>query len=202
MEMTWWRCNCHIGELKQRHFWATHVNRKWGLFHFKAPWRSQICISKCLNYYRDDLSKNLHVNRKWSLFHFKAPWRSQICISKCLNYYRDDLSKNLHVNRKWSLFHFKAPWRSQICIAKCRNYYRDDLTKNLGKNTVQKWKKDDFRLTFVAQKRPCLSQNGCTVDSVPVSRTCGFASERSYNRFEAFPYLNHLLDSKQISQHF
>ena len=55
--MTWWRCNCHIGELKQRHFWATHVNRKWGLFHFKAPWRSQICISKCCNYYRDDLSK-------------------------------------------------------------------------------------------------------------------------------------------------
>ena len=167
--MTWWRCICHIGELKQRHFWATHVNRKLGLFHFKAPWRSQICISKCLNYYRDDLSKNLHVNRKWSLFHFKAPWRSQICISKC------------------------------------RNYYRDDLTKNLGKNTVQKWKKDDFRLTFVAQKRPCLPQNGCTVDSVPVSRTSrtyGFASERSYNRFEAFPYLNHLLDSKQISQHF
>ena len=45
-----------IRELKQRCFWATHVNRKWGLFHFKAPWRSQICISKCLNYYRDELS--------------------------------------------------------------------------------------------------------------------------------------------------
>ena len=45
-----------IRELKQRRFWAPHVNRKWGPFHFKAPWRSQICISKCLNYYRDKLS--------------------------------------------------------------------------------------------------------------------------------------------------
>ena len=24
-------------ELKQRRFWATHVNRKWDLFHFKSP---------------------------------------------------------------------------------------------------------------------------------------------------------------------
>ena len=40
-------------ELKQRRFWATHVNWKRGLFHLKASWRYQICISKCLYYYRD-----------------------------------------------------------------------------------------------------------------------------------------------------
>ena len=34
-----------IGELNQRRFWATLVKRKWGLFHFKAPWRYQICLS-------------------------------------------------------------------------------------------------------------------------------------------------------------
>ena len=31
-------------ELKQRRFWATHVNRKWGLFHFKPPWRYPKCL--------------------------------------------------------------------------------------------------------------------------------------------------------------
>ena len=36
-------------ELKQRRFWATHFNRKWGLFHFKSPWRYQ----KCLYYYHN-----------------------------------------------------------------------------------------------------------------------------------------------------
>ena len=34
-----------------------HANRKWGLFHLKIPWRYQICISKCLYYYKDELSK-------------------------------------------------------------------------------------------------------------------------------------------------
>ena len=43
--------DCYRGQV----FLATHVNRKWGLFHFKAPWRYQICISKCLYYNRDDL---------------------------------------------------------------------------------------------------------------------------------------------------
>lgn len=34
-----------IGELNQRRFGATLVKRKWCLFHFKAPWRYQICLS-------------------------------------------------------------------------------------------------------------------------------------------------------------
>ena len=28
-----------IRELEQRRFWATHVNRKWGLLPFYMPWR-------------------------------------------------------------------------------------------------------------------------------------------------------------------
>ena len=28
-----------IRELKQRRFWATHVNRKWAFFSFSMPWR-------------------------------------------------------------------------------------------------------------------------------------------------------------------
>ena len=40
-------------------FLATQVNWKCGLFHFEAPLRYQICISDCLNYYRDDFFKNL-----------------------------------------------------------------------------------------------------------------------------------------------
>lgn len=43
-----------IRELKERRFWP-----EVSLFHFKAPWRTQTCISKCLYYYRDDLSKIL-----------------------------------------------------------------------------------------------------------------------------------------------
>ena len=38
----------------QRRFWVKHVNQKWGLFHFKAPWCYQICIPKCLDYYRSE----------------------------------------------------------------------------------------------------------------------------------------------------
>ena len=38
-------CTPFIRELKQRRFWATHLNRECGLFHFKIYWRYQICIS-------------------------------------------------------------------------------------------------------------------------------------------------------------
>ena len=48
-----------LGSLSKRRFWATHVNRKWDLFRFKAPWRFQIWVSWCLYYYRNDLSENL-----------------------------------------------------------------------------------------------------------------------------------------------
>ena len=33
-----------IRQLKQRRFWATHVNRKWGIFPLNMPWWYKICI--------------------------------------------------------------------------------------------------------------------------------------------------------------
>ena len=56
------RTSLVIREIKQRRFWATHVNRKRHLFHFKINWQYQICLSWSLSYYRDDLSKNLGKN--------------------------------------------------------------------------------------------------------------------------------------------
>ena len=38
-------CTPFIRKLKQRRFWATHLNRECGLFHFKIYRRYQICIS-------------------------------------------------------------------------------------------------------------------------------------------------------------
>ena len=54
---------CHakdIRELKQRRFWATHVNRKWGLLPFYMPGHYQICIAEFLFSYKDDLSKGFN----------------------------------------------------------------------------------------------------------------------------------------------
>ena len=64
-------------------------------------------------------------------------------------------------------FHFKAPRRYQICISKCLYYYRDDLYKTLGKTTVQKTKKDHFRLTCVAQKKLTYMADVMSCDSAP-----------------------------------
>ena len=74
-----------IRELNQRCFWASHVNRKWGLFHFKAPWRYQICISKCLYYYTDDLSKNLGKTtvQKRKKHHFRLTCVAQKRLCLC-----------------------------------------------------------------------------------------------------------------------
>ena len=46
-------------ELKQRRFWAKHVNRKRAFFSSNKPWRYCICIAKWLNSCSDDLPKNL-----------------------------------------------------------------------------------------------------------------------------------------------
>ena len=46
-------------ELKQRRFWATHVNRKWVLFPSNMPWRYWICTVISLCSQRDGLPENL-----------------------------------------------------------------------------------------------------------------------------------------------
>ena len=65
-------------------FKATHVNRKWGLFHFKAPWRYQICISKCLYYYRDDLFKHLGKNTLKNEKKTTSGWRASLKLSSLM----------------------------------------------------------------------------------------------------------------------
>ena len=54
-EATSWNSNRGNRELKQRCFWAMHVNRKWGLLTIYMLWRQQICIAKFLFSYKDDL---------------------------------------------------------------------------------------------------------------------------------------------------
>ena len=87
-----------IRDLKQRpeerRFWATHFNRKWGHLQFKAPWRYQICIFKCLYYYKDDLSKNLGKTtvQKWkkttsSYFRLKCVRGSKMPLLKLTIYW-------------------------------------------------------------------------------------------------------------------
>ena len=65
-------------------FKATHVSRKWSLFHFKAPWRYQICISKCLYYYRDDLFKHLGKNTLKNEKKTTSGWRASLKLSSLM----------------------------------------------------------------------------------------------------------------------
>ena len=41
-------CGFFNRDLKQRRFWAMHVNRKWGLLPFYMPWCWQTCIAEFL----------------------------------------------------------------------------------------------------------------------------------------------------------
>ena len=52
-----------IRELEQRHFWATHVNRKRSIFPFNMPWLYKICIPNGLFSYRDDLPRRKIAKR-------------------------------------------------------------------------------------------------------------------------------------------
>ena len=77
-----------IRELNQMRFWATHVIRKSGSFHFRAPWRYQICISKCLYYYRGDLPKIFGQNRcrkmKKDLFRLTCVAQKRLCLTSLI----------------------------------------------------------------------------------------------------------------------
>ena len=76
--------NDDIRELKQRRFWATHVNRKWAFFSFNIPWRYQICIAKYLYSYWDELPEN---SEKLLLSNAKRPLPVDVRRSKrpCLS---------------------------------------------------------------------------------------------------------------------
>ena len=95
---------------EQRRFWATHFNRKWGHLHFKAHWRYQICIFKCLYYYRDDLFKNLGkaTIQKWKTT--TSGWRAYVaqkclCLSSLFIDYYEVAQETGANNRPPKLFH-------------------------------------------------------------------------------------------------
>ena len=51
--------SCHNRELKQRRFWATHINRKWSIFPFNMPLTYKNRILQCLFSYGDNLLENV-----------------------------------------------------------------------------------------------------------------------------------------------
>ena len=65
-------------ELKQRRFWATHVNRKWGLLPFYMPGHYQICIAEFLFSYKDDLPKGFNQTTAQCCKKSTSGWRPSL----------------------------------------------------------------------------------------------------------------------------
>ena len=65
-------------ELKQRRFWATHVNRKWGLLPFYMPGHYQICIAEFLFSYKDDLPKGFNQTTAQRCKKSTSGWRTSL----------------------------------------------------------------------------------------------------------------------------
>ena len=83
----------HNRELKQRRFWAMHVNRKWGnrkwsLLPSHKPRRQQICIAKFLFSYKEDLSGSFNRPTPWWCKKSTSGWRpslrKRICLSRLI----------------------------------------------------------------------------------------------------------------------
>ena len=93
---------------KQRRFWATHVNRKWGLFSFNMPWCLwKICIAKFLYPDGDDLAENLgattaHERQKVDfrlicVAHKRLCLSSLICLKGVVSYTQATVSQLHHL---------------------------------------------------------------------------------------------------------
>ena len=67
-----------IRELKRRRFWATHVNRKWGLLPFYMPGHYQICIAEFLFSYKDDLPKGFNQTTAQCCKKSTSGWRPSL----------------------------------------------------------------------------------------------------------------------------
>ena len=67
-----------IRELKRRRFWATHVNRKWGLLPFYMPGHYQICIAEFLFSYKDDLPKGFNQTTAQCCEKSTSGWRPSL----------------------------------------------------------------------------------------------------------------------------
>ena len=68
-------------ELKQRRFWATHVNQKLGLVPFNFPRHDRICIATCLYTHRDDLPENLGKTTAQEWKKSTSGWRARSKMS-------------------------------------------------------------------------------------------------------------------------
>ena len=83
-----WREHATIGSLSKGVFERHTTTRKWGIFPFKAPWRYQICITNCLYYHRDDLSKNLGKNHRPKMkkghFRLTSVAQKRCCLSSLM----------------------------------------------------------------------------------------------------------------------
>ena len=67
-----------IRDLKRRRFWATHVNRKWGLLPFYMPGHYQICIAEFLFSYKDDLPKGFNQTTAQCCKKSTSGWRPSL----------------------------------------------------------------------------------------------------------------------------
>ena len=67
-----------IRELKQRRFWAKHVNRKWGHLPFYVGGFYQICISEFLFSYKDDLPKGFNQTTAQCCKKSTSGWRPSL----------------------------------------------------------------------------------------------------------------------------
>ena len=62
----------------ERRFWATHVNRKWGLLPFYVPGFYQICISEFRFSYKDDLPKGFNQTTAQCCKKSTSGWRPSL----------------------------------------------------------------------------------------------------------------------------
>ena len=78
-----------VKELKQRRFWVTHVNRKWGLFPFYTPGHYQISIAEFLFSYKDDLPEGFNQTTAHMLqkvhFRLTSVAQKRCCLSSLLS---------------------------------------------------------------------------------------------------------------------
>ena len=110
----WRRPLLLIRKLKQRHFWTTHYNRKWGLFSFNMPWRGcatavQFILFNFANY-SPSIAMELKVSKE-----ITCKWQNQ----------RSETNKYI-----WLLsiiFEVASSWNS-----------RDQLWKTVRLNSFQK----------------------------------------------------------------
>ena len=131
-----------LTSVAQKRFWATLVNRKWGLLPFYLPWRWQICIAKFLFSYNQTTAQW----RKKST----SGWRPSVAQKhRCLRWLMYRLNRSFNPSpigqppRAFDFFEipttgakmlFKCPTLGSIEVIKCP--HPGDISQ------AHKWQKD------------------------------------------------------------